>query len=108
MIPSGIPNIPSFMIAYQFQCQGPNNTISTACATGTQTIGEASELIRRGAADVVITGGSESLVKRLDHRRFCAMHALPVHFNDQPEKASRLSTPNVKASSSPKAPQRWC
>jgi len=89
MIPSGIPNIPSFMIACQFQCLGPNNTISTACATGTQAIGEASELIRRGAADIVITGGSEALVNNWTIAGFCAMHALPVHFNDRPEQASR-------------------
>ena len=63
MIPTGIPNTPAFMIAHRFQCLGPNNTISTACATGTQAIGEAAELIRRGAADIVITGGVESLIK---------------------------------------------
>ena len=89
MLPTGIPNIPSFMIAHRFQCLGPNNTISTACATGTQTIGEAAELIRRGAADVVITGGTEALVREWTLASFSAMQALPVHFNDQPEKASR-------------------
>jgi beta-ketoacyl-acyl-carrier-protein synthase II len=89
MIPSGIPNIPSFIIASQFQCLGPNNTISTACATGTQSIGEAAEVIWRGAADIVITGGSEALVNDWTIAGFSAMHALPVHFNDRPEKASR-------------------
>jgi len=89
MIPTGIPNTPAFLIAHRFQCLGPNNTISTACATGTQAIGEASELIRRGAADIVITGGAESLMREWAIAGFCAMQALPVHFNDQPEKASR-------------------
>jgi beta-ketoacyl-acyl-carrier-protein synthase II len=89
MLPAGIPNIPAFMIARQFQCLGPNNTISTACATGTQAIGEAAELIWRGKADVVITGGTESMVRDWCVASFSNMHALPVHYNDQPEKASR-------------------
>jgi 3-oxoacyl-[acyl-carrier-protein] synthase II len=89
MIPTGIPNMPAFLIAHRFQCLGPNSTISTACATGTQAIGEASELIRRGAADLVITGGTEALIKDYTLAGFSAMQALPVHFNDQPEKASR-------------------
>jgi 3-oxoacyl-[acyl-carrier-protein] synthase II len=88
-IPAGIPNLASFMIARQFQCMGPNCTISTACATGTQSIGEAAELIRRGAADVVITGGAEALIKDFSIIGFIAMRALPVNFNDKPEKASR-------------------
>jgi 3-oxoacyl-[acyl-carrier-protein] synthase II len=89
MIPTGIPNMPAFLIAHRFQCLGPNSTISTACATGTQAIGEAAELIRRGAADLVITGGTEALIKDYTLAGFSAMQALPVHFNDQPEKASR-------------------
>ena len=74
MLPTGIPNIPAFMIALQFQCLGHNNTISTACATGTQAIGEAAEVIRRGAADIVITGGTESWspTGRLPVSRRCA------------------------------------
>jgi len=89
MMPVGIPNISAFLIAHRFQCLGPNNTISTACATGTQAIGESAELIRRGAADVVITGGTDALVIDWAIASFSAMHALPVHFNDQPERASR-------------------
>ncbi|OGO38311.1 MAG: beta-ketoacyl-[acyl-carrier-protein] synthase II [Chloroflexi bacterium RBG_16_57_11] len=89
MLPVGIANISAFMIAHRFQCLGPNNTISTACATGTQAIGEAAELIRRGAADLVITGGTDALVIGFAIASFSAMHALPIHFNLQPEKASR-------------------
>jgi beta-ketoacyl-acyl-carrier-protein synthase II len=89
MLPSGIPNIPAFMIALQFQCLGHNSTISTACATGTQAIGEAAEVIRRGSADVMITGGAEGLVTDWAIAGFSAMRALPVNYNDQPEKASR-------------------
>lgn len=88
-IPFGIPNLSSFLIAKQFQCLGPNNTIVTACATGTQTIGEAAVLIQRGKADLVVTGGTESLIKDYSFAGFCAMRALPVNYNDNPQNASR-------------------
>lgn len=88
-LPSGIPNVPAFLIAQEFQCLGPNNTTSTACAAGTQAVGEGSEWIRRGAADVVIAGGAEAIVMELVVGAFSVMRALPVDFNDQPELASR-------------------
>jgi beta-ketoacyl-acyl-carrier-protein synthase II len=89
MLPSGIPNFPAFAITHRLKCYGPNSTISTACATGTQTIGEACEVIRRGAADVVITGGVEALITDFAIAGFCAMRALPVNYNDNPQAASR-------------------
>lgn len=88
-LPSGIPNLSAFYIAQRFQCLGPNSTIVTACATGTQTVGEALELVRRGAADVVICGGTEALMHDYSIAGFTAMRALPVNFNDRPEAASR-------------------
>jgi 3-oxoacyl-[acyl-carrier-protein] synthase II len=88
-IPFGIPNLAAFLIARQFQCLGPNSTIVTACATGTQTIGEAAQLIRLGKADVIITGGTESLIKDYSVAGFSAMRALPVNYNDKPQAASR-------------------
>jgi len=88
-LPFAIPNLSSFLIARQFQCLGVNSTIVTACATGTQTIGEAAELIWRGKADVVITGGTEALIEDYSIAGFCAMRALPINFNDNPEAASR-------------------
>jgi 3-oxoacyl-[acyl-carrier-protein] synthase II len=88
-IPFGIPNLSAFLIAKRFQCLGPNSTIVTACATGTQTIGEATELIRRGKADVVITGGTESLISDYSVAGFCIMKAIPFNYNDKPQKASR-------------------
>ena len=87
--PAGIPNMPAFVIARRFQCRGPSTTIATACATSTQSIGEAAELIRRGAADIVISGGTESAVKDFAMGGFAAMRALPTSYNDRPEKASR-------------------
>jgi beta-ketoacyl-acyl-carrier-protein synthase II len=88
-IPAGIPNLSAFMIAKQFQCLGPNSTIVTACATGTQAVGEAAEYIRRGVSDVVITGGTEALIRDFSIGGFCAMRALPINYNDCPEIASR-------------------
>jgi 3-oxoacyl-[acyl-carrier-protein] synthase II len=89
VLPGGIPNLPAFMIARQFQCLGQNCTITTACASGTQSVGEAAEMIRRGAADVVITGGTEALIRDFALGGFSAMRALPINFNDCPEAASR-------------------
>jgi 3-oxoacyl-[acyl-carrier-protein] synthase II len=88
-LPMSIPNLSGFLISKQFQCLGPNATIITACATGTQTVGEGMEKIRRGSADLMIVGGTEALVKEYAIGGFVNMRALPVNFNDQPEKASR-------------------
>lgn len=88
-LPMAIPNLSGYLIARQFQCLGPNSTIVTACATGTQTIGEGAEYIRRNSADIVIVGGVESQIRDFAIAGFCAMRALPVHFNDHPEHASR-------------------
>ncbi len=88
-LPSGIANLAGFLIAKQFQCLGANSTIVTACATGTQTIGEGAELIRRGAADVVIAGGTEALVRHFSIGGFAVMRALPTNYNSRPEQASR-------------------
>ena len=89
VLPSGIPNISSFLISQRFQCLGPNTTIVTACATGTQTIGEGAAFIRRGLADVVIAGGTEALVRDFSIAGFSAMRALPVNYNQNPTQASR-------------------
>jgi beta-ketoacyl-acyl-carrier-protein synthase II len=88
-LPSGIPNIPAYLIAQEFQCLGPNNTTATACAAGTQSVGEGSEWIRRGAADIVIAGGTETIVMELVVGAFSVMRALPFDYNDHPEAASR-------------------
>ncbi len=88
-LPFAIPNLSTFLIAKQFQCLGPNTTIVTACATGTQTIGEAAELVWSGKADVVITGGTEALIEDYSVAGFCAMRALPTNYNDDPARASR-------------------
>lgn len=88
-VPSGIPNMPAAQIAIEFQCVGPNNTVSTACAAGTQAIGEGAELIRRGAADIVIAGGTEAIVAQVVISAFSVMRAIPFNYNDNPHLASR-------------------
>ena len=89
ILPSALPNMPAFFITLEFGALGPNTTISTACATGTQTIGEAALAIKAGRADVIITGSSEALIQDFAIAGFSKMRALPTNFNDDPERASR-------------------
>lgn len=89
VIPSGLPNMPAFHIAERFRALGPNCTVTTACAAGTQAIGEAAHAIRHGRADVILAGGSEALICDFALAGFAAMRALPTSFNDSPERASR-------------------
>jgi len=81
--------MPAFHIAHRFGALGPNSTITTACATGTQAIGEATEAIRAGRADIILAGGSEALICDFALGGFAAMRALPTSFNDRPQCASR-------------------
>jgi beta-ketoacyl-acyl-carrier-protein synthase II len=89
VVPTSLVNISAYLISQGFQALGPTTTVGTACATGTQAVGEGLEMIRRGAADVVIVGGTEGLIADFAIGGFCAMRALPTSYNDSPEKASR-------------------
>lgn len=93
-VPSSVPNMPAHHISQMYHTLGPLNTVVTACASGTQAVGEAAELIRRGAADVVLTGGVEASITDVAIGGFAAMRALPTSFNDAPEKSSRPFTKN--------------
>lgn len=84
----GLANIAAFHISEMFGALGPLNTVVTACAAGTQAIGEAVELIRRGVVDRVITGGFEAMIGDLFFASFTAMKAISTR-NDPPQKASR-------------------
>ncbi|HJO33025.1 MAG TPA: beta-ketoacyl-ACP synthase II [Anaerolineales bacterium] len=88
-LPASIPNMPSHHVSRDLQALGPMLTICTACATGSQAIGEAGEIIRRGAADVMVTGGVEALIRDFCIAGFSGMRALPTGFNNSPERASR-------------------
>lgn len=84
-----LPNMPSHHVSLLAKALGPISTVTAACATGTQAIGEAMELIRSGRADMMITGGVEGLIHEAAIAGFGAMRALSTAFNDTPEKASR-------------------
>jgi beta-ketoacyl-acyl-carrier-protein synthase II len=89
LIPACLPNMGAFHVANRHLALGPNKTIVTACAAGTQAVGEGADLIRSRRADVVISGGIEALVKDFTILGFGAMRALPTSFNDDPTHASR-------------------
>ncbi|HMT20415.1 MAG TPA: beta-ketoacyl synthase N-terminal-like domain-containing protein, partial [Promineifilum sp.] len=84
-----LANMPSHHVSLATGSTGPISTIVAACATGTQTIGEAAEFIRRGAADMMLAGGVEGLIHFAAIAGFGAMRALSTHYNDDPERASR-------------------
>ncbi len=73
---SSLANMPAALTAAQFNLQGPNATIVTACASGVQAIGEGAELIRRGWADVMLAGGADAPILRIGILGFNAMGAL--------------------------------
>ena len=88
MVTATLPNMPAFHLSQTFNCKGPLSTVVTACAAGTQAIGEATEMIRRGAADVMLAGGVEALIGHTFFSGFTAMRAISLR-NDEPERASR-------------------
>ena len=87
-VPKMLPNMAASQVAIQFGLGGFNNTAITACAASTQAIGDALEVIRRGKADVMLTGGTEAGICEMGLSSFCVMRALSTH-NEEPEKASR-------------------
>ncbi len=89
VVPTSLVNTSAYLVSQGFQALGPSTTVGTACATGTQAVGDGLEMIRRGAADLVIAGGTEGLIADFAIGGFCAMRALPTNYNDDPEKASR-------------------
>ncbi|MGD1992733.1 MAG: beta-ketoacyl-ACP synthase II, partial [Anaerolineae bacterium] len=87
-IPAALANMPGHHVSRWSQAIGPITTVVTACATGTQALGEAAEFIRRGATDIMIAGGVEGLIIKVTFVGFCQMQALSTR-NDEPERASR-------------------
>jgi len=88
MAPMMMPNAASAAVAITYGLQGPNLCVASACATGSHAIGEAAEMIRRGRAEVMICGGSETVVNPLALSAFKNMGAVSTR-NDEPERASR-------------------
>ena len=87
-ITSAISNMPAHHISRVFQIKGSIATVTSACATGTQAVGAGAEFIRRGIADIVVTGGVDAVITPSAIAGFCAMRVLTTR-NDEPERASR-------------------
>jgi 3-oxoacyl-[acyl-carrier-protein] synthase II len=82
------PNMTAAHLASLFNAQGPNLNCLTACAASSQAIGEATELIRRGDCDVMLSGGAHSMIHPFGVTGFNLLTALSTH-NENPQEASR-------------------
>ncbi|MBI3168419.1 MAG: beta-ketoacyl-ACP synthase II [Chloroflexi bacterium] len=88
LIPMMIADSAAGNLAIRIGVRGPNMSLATACATGTNGVGEAAEMIRRGAADVMVAGASEAAIHPLTMAGMNVMTALSTR-NDEPQRASR-------------------
>jgi len=87
-IPAAIINLAAGHVSIRYGAKGPNEATATACTTSAHSIGDAFKIIARGAADVMIAGGTEAAITPMGVGGFAAMRALSTR-NDAPEKASR-------------------
>ena len=87
-IPMMIGNMVAGQTSITFGLQGPCSCVVTACATGTNAIGDAFKVIERGDADVMVAGGTEAAISPIAVAGFCSMKALSTR-NEEPERASR-------------------
>jgi len=87
-IPSAIINLAAGQLSIRYGAKGPNTATCTACSASAHAIGDAFEIIRRDAADVMIAGGSEAAITPMSVGGFAAMRALSTR-NDEPQRASR-------------------
>ena len=87
-IPASIGNLATGQVSIRFGTTGPNSATCTACSAGCHAIGDSFKIIERGAADVMIAGGSEAAITPMGVGGFAAMRALSTR-NEEPEKASR-------------------
>ena len=87
-IPSAIINLAAGQVSIRLGAKGPNLATATACAASAHAVGESYHIIRRGDADVMVTGGSEAAITPLGVGGFGSMRALSTR-NDDPQRASR-------------------
>ena len=87
-IPLIIANMAAGVVSMEHGLEGPNLAVVSACATGSHSIGEAAEVIKRGDADAMVAGGTEAAISHIGLGGFCAGRALSTR-NDDPEGASR-------------------
>ncbi len=88
-VPLMIANEAAANVSMRFGINGPSFTQVTACASGTDAIGQAMDMIRLGRADVVVAGGTEASITEFAMGGFCRLKALSTARNDDPTKASR-------------------
>ena len=88
LVPMMLLDSAAAMTAIYLGVRGLNMAVSTACATGTNAVGEASEIIRRGSADVILAGGSDAVIIPIAMAGLSNMGALSTR-NDDPQRASR-------------------
>lgn len=86
---NGLPNMPGYYVSNELGATGSLTTISTACASGTQSIGQGLELIRSGKSDVVFSGGVDTLIRKEVIAAFDSMTVIAKSKNGAPEKVSR-------------------
>jgi 3-oxoacyl-[acyl-carrier-protein] synthase II len=87
-MPAVLPNMSAAQIAMRFGLRGYNSTVVTACAAGTQALGDAAAVVRRGEAELMLAGGTEAPICEVGLAGFCVMRAMSTR-NDEPERASR-------------------
>jgi 3-oxoacyl-[acyl-carrier-protein] synthase II len=88
LVPMMLPDTAPAKIAIELGLRGPNMSIATACASSSNAVGEATEMIRRGAADVMFAGGAEAGIVKIAIAGFSNMGALSQR-NEDPQRASR-------------------
>lgn len=88
-VPELIPNEAAGNISIALGTKGPAQVVATACASSTDALGFALDMIRAGRADVMVAGGSEAVITEFTVGGFMKMRALSTQFNATPEKASR-------------------
>jgi len=84
-----LPNMAAAHISMAFNCQGPNNTVVTACVAGTQAVGEGYRLVERGDADVMLCGGADSRIDPLMLLAYTSLGTLSRQDGRPPEERSR-------------------
>ncbi|MFQ3184821.1 MAG: 3-oxoacyl-[acyl-carrier-protein] synthase II [Alteromonas macleodii] len=88
-VPGALINLISGQIAIKYGFKGPNHAVVTACSTGAHAIGDATQLIKSGRADVMVAGGAEATICEIGIAGFNACKALSTKRPDDPTKASR-------------------